>query len=449
MDLDPAYGRGTTTEWVHSELSSDLSSVLLGFPDTRLVDFVENDCIPAEKLYEEQMGKGEDRFKVIPPIIEDLKKKARSLGLWNMFMTVDYSKEYGIEGPGFTTLDEKAMLVVSDDISGLPHAFADTGNMHVIARFGTPEQRQKWLVPLLNGEIRSCFAMTEPGVASSDATNISASITRDGDYYVLNGRKWWSSGFPDPRCKILVFVGKTDPNNADRHRRQTVLLVPKDTPGIKLVRNLTVMGYDDAPHGHSEVQYDNVRVHKSNLIVGEGRGFEVLQGRLGPGRIHYGMRSLGMAERVFERMLHEATRPDKLPFGKIKAEWGKVQIEIAEARMEITACRGLVLQAADAIDRLGPKGAQREIGMVKVYVPRALQKIIDRAIQLAGGAGVSQEMELAKMWHGARAQRLGDGPDDVHLWQLARRELQRAADVRKKLEKRKKREEELLGSHKL
>ncbi|KXS19913.1 acyl-CoA dehydrogenase NM domain-like protein [Gonapodya prolifera JEL478] len=252
----------------------------------RLVDFVENDCIPAEKLYEEQISK-EDRFKVVPPIIEQLKAKARSLGLWNMFMTADYSKEYGIEGPGYTTLEYAIMCEVLGQSPLAPEATncaaPDTGNMHVIARFGTPEQRQKWLVPLLNGEIRSCFAMTEPAVASSDATNISASITKDGDYYVLNGRKWWSSGFADPRCKILVFVGKSDPGNSDRHRRQTVLLVPKDTPGIKLVRNLTVLGYDAAPHGHSEVEYTNVRVHKSNLVVGEGRGFEVLQGRLGPG----------------------------------------------------------------------------------------------------------------------------------------------------------------------
>ncbi|KAI9030311.1 dehydrogenase-like protein [Hyaloraphidium curvatum] len=418
-----------------------------------LVEFVEHDCIPAEKVYAAQLGIGEKRFAVVPPVIDELKAKAKSLGLWNMFMTVDYSREYGVPGPGFTTLEYAIMCEVLGQSSLAPEATncaaPDTGNMHVIARFGNAEQRQKWLVPLMNGDIRSAFAMTEPAVASSDATNICASVKKDGDYYVINGRKWWTSGFPDPRCKIMVFVGQTNPDSNDKYSRQTVLLVEKDLPGVKLVRNLTVLGYDDAPHGHSEVLFENVRVHKSNLVAGEGRGFEVLQGRLGPGRIHYGMRALGRAERVFDRMLVEATKTDRRPFGKIKAEYGGTQTMIAEARMNITAARGLVLQAADAIDKKGPKGAQREIGMVKVFVPRVVQEIVDQAIQLAGGGGVSQEYELAYAFHTTRAERLGDGPDAVHLWQLARRELARAAEVTEKVTKRKEREVAMLNKYRL
>jgi len=407
-----------------------------------LVDFIENDVIPAEKIYEDQMGPPGKRFEVIPPIIEELKKKARALGLWNLFLTEEYK-----EGAGLTNTEYSVMCELMGMTKLAPEATntaaPDTGNMEVLAKFGTPAQKQQWLVPLMAGEIRSCFAMTEPTTASSDATNVSTSIVRDGDSYVINGRKWWSSGAPDPRCKLFVLVGKTDPGNADRHRQQTVVLVPRDTPGITIVRNLQVFGWDDAPHGHSEVLFENVRVPASNLVLGEGRGFEVLQGRLGPGRIHHCMRAVGVAERALQLMVLEATNSKKMPFGKLKGEHGKALFDIAESRIEIEAARMLVLKAAARIDEVGARKSLKEIALAKVFVPNVVGKILDRAIQIHGGAGVCQDHPVAFLYAHNRTLRLADGPDEVHTLQLGRNELKRSIGLREREERLIKRTEDV------
>jgi acyl-CoA dehydrogenase len=398
--------------------SSDRASDL----QRRLTTFMHEHIYPNEATFRRHIAEG-DRWQPTA-IVEELKTEARAAGLWNLFLP---ESEYGA---GLTNAEYAPLC----EIMGRSAAFApevfncsapDTGNMEVLVRYGTPEQRGRWLVPLLDGRIRSCFAMTEPDVASSDATNIQASIVRDGDEYVINGRKWWISGAGDPRCEVAIFMGKTNPA-APRHQQQSMILVPMKSPGITIRRMLPVFGYDDAPHGHAELLFENVRVSASNMLLGEGRGFEIAQGRLGPGRIHHCMRLIGTAERALEAMCRRVTA--RVAFGRPLSEQGTIRADIAESRMEIDQARLLTLKAAHLMDTSGNKAARGEIAMIKVVVPRMALRVIDRAIQAHGGAGVSDDFGLASAWAHARTIRLADGPDEVHREVIAKLELRKTAE---------------------
>jgi len=386
----------------------------------RLLDFMAREVYPAEQVFERELNQAPSRWQ-IPPVMEELKRKARAEGLWNLFLPESEL------GAGLTNLEYAPLCEIMGRSPIAPEAFncsaPDTGNMETLVRYATPEQQERWLKPLLAGEIRSSFAMTEPAVASSDATNIEARIERDGNRgYVINARKWWTSGAMDPRCKIFILMGKTDPN-APRHQQQSMILVPRDAAGVDVVRALTVFGYDDAPHGHAEVEFKDVRVPAENILLGEGRGFEIAQGRLGPGRIHHCMRMIGLAERSLEAMV--ARVKSRVAFGRPLADQGVIREWIADSRMEIEQARLLTLKAAHMMDVAGNKVAQAEIAMIKVVAPKMLLAVIDRAIQAHGGAGVSQDFGLAYAWARSRVMRIVDGPDEVHKRAVARLELRK------------------------
>ena len=387
----------------------------------KLTAFMQAHIYPAEEVFSEEVAANRRAGNVwkATRVMETLKEKARAQGLWNLFLP---DSEYGA---GLTNSDYAPLCEIMGRSDIGPEAFncnaPDTGNMEVLVRYGTPEQKKRWLEPLLDGRIRSAFAMTEPAVASSDATNIEARIARDGNDYVINGRKWWTTGAPDPRCKILVFMGKSAPDEPNKHRQQSMILVPMDAPGVKLVRALTVFGEDDAPHGHGEIEFTNVRVPATNLLLGEGRGFEIAQGRLGPGRIHHCMRLIGVAERALEMMCKRTQ--ERVTFGKPIAERTVTLERIANARIMIDQARLLVLNAAWMMDQAGNKAARKEIAMIKVAAPNMALTVIDWAIQAHGAAGVSQDFQLAGMYAKARTLRLADGPDEVHRNQIGTLEL--------------------------
>ena len=389
----------------------------------RLNAFMDEYVYPAEAVFEAQMDAAREagnRWQPAP-VIEELKEKAKAADLWNLFLP---ESKYGA---GLTNLEYAPLC----EIMGRSHIGAepfncsapDTGNMETLVRYATPEQQQQWLLPLLDGTIRSAFAMTEPEVASSDATNIEARIVRDGDHYVLNGRKWWTSGANDPRCKVLIFMGKSSPDHTNRHQQQSMILVPMDTPGVKVLRHLPVFGYDDAPHGHAEIAFENVRVPVANMLLGEGRGFEIAQGRLGPGRIHHCMRLIGRAERALEAMCRRSL--DRVAFGKPIADQGVTRERIANARIMIDQTRFLVLNAAHKMDTVGNKDARQEIAMIKVAAPSMACQVIDWAMQVHGGGAVSDDFGLARAYASSRTLRFADGPDEVHRNAIASMELGR------------------------
>ena len=386
----------------------------------RVKDFIEQDCIPSEHIFHDQIEEGENRWNSYPEVINELKDKAKSKGLWNLFLP---ESEFGA---GLTNYEYAHLAEVMGTCSiaseAMNCAAPDTGNMEVIARYGNENHQEEWLQPLLDGEIRSAFAMTEPGVGSSDATNMQATAVLDGDEYVINGEKWWTSGAGDPRCKILVFMAVTNPDAA-KHQRHSMLLVPMESEGIEIQKMMHVFGYDDAPHGHAHIKFENVRIPKDNLLLGEGRGFEIAQGRLGPGRIHHCMRTIGVGEKAIELMCKRGIDPKKMPFGKNIANLGANFDYIAESRIELNAARLLTLDAAHKMDTVGNKIAASEIAQIKVFAPNVVLKILDRAIQMHGGEGVSQLTPLASMYAHIRTLRLADGPDEVHRRAVARLEL--------------------------
>ena len=386
----------------------------------RLENFMDTHVYPAEAVYQQQMaGFGTDRWRV-PPIMERLKSEARAVGLWNLFLPQSDS------GLGLSNLEYAPLCEIMGRVEFAAEVFncsaPDTGNMELLERFGTPRQKEQWLEPLLAGEIRSAFLMTEPAVASSDATNIRTDIRRDGDSYVINGHKWWSSGVGDPRCKILIVMGKTDPA-APVHQQQSMLLVPRDAPGVEVLRMLPVFGFDDAPHGHGEVVLHDVKVPAENLIHGEGRGFEIAQGRLGPGRIHHCMRTIGAAEKALGAMCRRLL--SRYAFSKPLAEHSVWEERVAQARIDIEMCRLLTLKAAYMMDTVGNKTARNEIAMIKVAAPKMALKVVDDAIQAFGGAGVTSDPGLARMYAGLRTMRIVDGPDEVHARAIARAEFKK------------------------
>jgi acyl-CoA dehydrogenase len=386
----------------------------------RLSGFMQAHVHPNEATFEAELGTGASRWR-IPPILEELKTRARAAGLWNLFLP---DRDHGA---GLSNLEYAPLCEQMGRSPIAPEVFncsaPDTGNMEVLARYGSPAQQEEWLRPLLDGTIRSAFAMTEPAVASSDATNITATIVRDGGHYVLSGHKWWASGLGDPRCRLIVFMGQSDPANADRHRRQSMVLVPRDAPGVEVVRMLTVFGYDHAPHGHGEAIFRDVRVPAGNVVLGEGRGFEVAQGRLGPGRIHHCMRLIGVAERALEAMCQRAA--SRVAFGKRLAEHDVTLERVASSRVEIEQARLLVLRAAWLMDTAGNKAARGAVAQIKVAVPAMALRVLDRAIQVHGAAGVGPDSFLAAAWANARALRIADGPDEVHRRQIGRWEMER------------------------
>ncbi len=389
----------------------------------RLTAFMEEHIYPAEAVYhaEVEANRRTGNAWVATKVMEELKVKARTAGLWNLFLPESH------RGAGLTNLEYAPLCEIMGRSWIAPEAFncnaPDTGNMETLERYATEEQKQQWLVPLLAGEIRSAFAMTEPDVASSDATNIEASIVRDGDEYVINGKKWWTTGAPDPRCKLLIFMGKTDPHNPNRHQQQSMILIPIDAPGVTMTRFLPVFGYDDAPHGHGEFTFDNVRVPVSSILLGEGRGFEIAQGRLGPGRIHHCMRLIGMAERALEAMCKRSL--SRVAFGRPIADQGVTRERIANARILIDQARFLTLNAAHKMDTVGNKVAAKEIAMIKVAAPNMALQVLDWAIQAHGAAGVSDDFNLAFHYAQARTLRFADGPDEVHRNAIAKQELAR------------------------
>jgi acyl-CoA dehydrogenase len=382
--------------------------------------FLEDHILPAEPVYQREIGQGDHWHE--PPIMTELKAKAKRAGLWNLFLPKNY------DGNALSNLEYAPLCEIMgrSPIGAEPFncSAPDTGNMETLILYGSEEQKKRWLVPLMDGEIRSCFAMTEPAVASSDATNIRAEIKHDGDSYVINAHKWWTSGALDKRCKIAILMGQTD-SSAAPHKRQSMILIPLDAPGVKIVRSLTVFGYDDAPHGHAEVLFENVRVPVANILLGEGRGFEIAQGRLGPGRIHHCMRMIGLAERALETLCQRAI--SRTAFSKTIADHGVIRHWIAESRIEIDQARLLTLHAARMMDEVGNKAARAEIAMIKIVAPNVAQKVIDRAIQVCGGGGVSQDFQLAYAFAHARAIRLADGPDEVHRETVAKLELKKYA----------------------
>ena len=389
----------------------------------RLTAFMEAHIYPAEARYHDEVeaNRAQGNAWVPTRVMEELKAKAKAEGLWNLFLP---ESEYGA---GLTNLEYAPLCEIMGRSHIAPEAFncsaPDTGNMETLVRYANEEQKRQWLIPLLEGRIRSAFAMTEPAVASSDATNIEAQVERDGDHYVINARKWWTSGAPDPRCEILIFMGKTDPDNADRHRQQSMILVPMKTPGVKMERPLNVFGYDHAPHGHGEVSFTNVRVPVSNVLLGEGRGFEIAQGRLGPGRIHHCMRLIGLAERALELMCRRAV--SRVAFHRRLSDQGVTRERIANARILIDQARFLVLNAAYMMDTAGNKVATKEIAMIKVAAPTMACQVIDWAMQVYGGAGVCDDFPLAAAYAHARTLRFADGPDEVHRNQIGKYELER------------------------
>jgi len=385
----------------------------------RLTAFMEEHVYPAEAVFERQLAEAKDRWSELP-ITAELKAKAKAAGLWNLWLPKKHYAE------GLSNRDYAPLCEIMGRSPIGPESFncsaPDTGNMETLILYGSEEQKNRWLPDLMDGEIRSCFAMTEPDVASSDATNIRTEIRRDGNAYVINGRKWWTTGAPDSRAKIAIVMGRTDPN-APAHKQQSMVLVPMDTPGVKVVRPLSVFGYDDAPHGHAEVKFENVRVPVTNILLGEGRGFEIAQGRLGPGRIHHCMRTIGLAERALETLCQRALT--RTAFGKPLADQGVTRHWIAESRMEIDQARLLTLHAAQMIDEMGTKAARADIAMIKVVAPNMAQKVVDRAIQVCGAGGLSQDFHLAYAYARARSIRILDGPDEVHRETIAKMELRK------------------------